>query len=41
MLEAISGRSWEDLIREKLWQPLGLTSGGFGAPGTPGQIDQP
>jgi CubicO group peptidase (beta-lactamase class C family) len=25
----------------KLWQPLGLTSGGFGAPGTPGQIDQP
>ena len=41
MLEKIYGRPWEDLIREKLWQPLGITSGGFGAPGTSRTIDEP
>jgi CubicO group peptidase (beta-lactamase class C family) len=40
-LEKITGRSWEDLMREELFQPLGLTTAGFGPPGTPGQIDQP
>ena len=41
MLEKIYGRSWEDLVREKLWQPLGIRSGGFGAPGAPKEIDEP
>jgi D-alanyl-D-alanine carboxypeptidase len=41
ILEKVSGRSWEDLIQERLWRPLGITSGGFGAPGSKGKIDQP
>ncbi len=41
MAEKVSGRSWEDLIQELLFKPLGITSAGFGAPGTPGTIDQP
>jgi CubicO group peptidase (beta-lactamase class C family) len=40
-LEKITGRTWEELMRERLFQPLGLTSGGFGPPGTPGMVDQP
>jgi len=40
-LEKITGRSWEDLMREELFQPVGLATAGFGPPGTPGQIDQP
>jgi CubicO group peptidase (beta-lactamase class C family) len=41
MLEKIYGCSWEDLIQQRLWNPLGIISGGFGAPGTPGKTDQP
>jgi CubicO group peptidase (beta-lactamase class C family) len=41
MLEKATGRSWEDLVREQLWQPLGMKSGGFGPPGAKGPIDQP
>jgi CubicO group peptidase (beta-lactamase class C family) len=41
MLEKVYDCSWEDLIRERLWQPLGITSGGFGAPGTVKTIDEP
>ncbi len=41
VLEKISGRPWEELMRARLFAPLGLTSGGFGPPGTPGKIDQP
>ena len=41
MAEAVTGRAWEELMTEKLFQPLGLTTAGFGAPGTPGQLDQP
>ena len=40
-LEKISGRAWEDLMRERLFAPLGIESGGFGAPGNPRAIDQP
>jgi len=40
-LEKITGQKWEDLIRERLFQPLGMTTAGIGPPGTPGQIDQP
>lgn len=40
-LEKISGRAWEELMRERLFAPLGMTSGGFGAPGSAGVIDQP
>jgi CubicO group peptidase (beta-lactamase class C family) len=41
ILEKIGGQPWEDLIRERLFQPLGMASVGFGGTGTIGQIDQP
>jgi D-alanyl-D-alanine carboxypeptidase len=40
-LEKITGRSWEDLMQERLFRPLGITTAGFGPPGTPGRVDQP
>jgi CubicO group peptidase (beta-lactamase class C family) len=39
--ERITGVAFEQLIIDQLLGPLGLTSVGFGAPGTPGQEDQP
>ncbi len=41
MAEKITGKSWEMLMQERLFEPLGMSSAGFGAPGTPEQIDQP
>lgn len=41
MLEVKLGRKWEDLITDHVFTPLGMNSAGFGAPGTPGRIDQP
>lgn len=41
MLEAVFGKPWESLIVAHLFQPLGIASAGFGAPGTPGKLDQP
>lgn len=41
MLEKITGKSWEDLITEKLFKPLYMNSAGFGPPGTIGKVDQP
>jgi D-alanyl-D-alanine carboxypeptidase len=40
-LERAAGDTWEHLITEKLWGPLRMSSCGFGAPGTAGQVDQP
>jgi len=39
--EHATGRAWEDLIREHVFEPLGMRSAGFGAPGARGEIDQP
>jgi CubicO group peptidase (beta-lactamase class C family) len=39
--EARTGQTWEDLIREQIFVPLGIKSAGFGPPGTPGKLDQP
>jgi len=41
VLEHLTGRAWEDLMRERLFQPLGISTGGFGRPGTAGKTDQP
>ncbi len=41
MLEVLTGQSWESLITERVFQPLQLTSAGFGAPGSPGKRDEP
>ncbi|MBO0719668.1 MAG: beta-lactamase family protein [Blastocatellia bacterium] len=39
--EKISGKSWEELMRKIIFDPLGMKSAGFGGLGTPGKIDQP
>ena len=43
ILEKFSGKSWEQLIREELFQPLQMSSGGFGAQANAGAKlpDQP
>jgi CubicO group peptidase (beta-lactamase class C family) len=41
VLEHLTTRAWEDLMRERLFQPLGISTGGFGQPGTAGKTDQP
>lgn len=41
MLEKVSGKTWEDLLRSRLFEPLGMTSAGFGAPSSIGKVDQP
>jgi CubicO group peptidase (beta-lactamase class C family) len=41
MLEARLGATWESLIRERLFAPLGMQGAGFGAPGVAGRLDEP
>lgn len=41
MAEQLIGKSWEALMRERLFKPLGMSTAGFGAPGTPDEVDQP
>ncbi len=41
MAEQVMNASWEDLMVELVFKPLGMTSAGFGGLGTPGQIDEP
>jgi CubicO group peptidase (beta-lactamase class C family) len=41
MEEAVTDRPWEELMAGRLFAPLGITAAGFGAPGTPGELDQP
>ena len=41
MAEQITGLSWESLMQKRLFDPLKMTSVGFGAPNTPNKIDQP
>jgi len=41
IIERITGKTWEEAIREEVFVPLKMTSVGFGGTGTPGQIDQP
>ena len=36
MAERLTARTWESLMRERLFTPLGISSAGFGAPGAPG-----
>jgi len=41
MLERVSGRDWESLIRDHVFAPLTMTRAGFGAPDTQGTLAQP
>ncbi len=41
MAERVTGRTWEDLMRTMLFEPLGMVTAGFGLPGEPGKVQQP
>lgn len=40
-MEAVTGKTCEDLLREEVFKPLGMASAGFGAPGSRESRDQP
>lgn len=40
-LERLTGKHWEELITKEIFIPLGMTSAGFGAPGSPNQLNAP
>jgi CubicO group peptidase (beta-lactamase class C family) len=39
--EKVMSSSWEDLITQMVFDPLGMKSAGFGGLGAPGKVDQP
>lgn len=39
--ERVAGKSWEELVRQLIFQPLGMTSSGFGWPANRSRPDQP
>ncbi len=39
--EKITGKTWEQAMRDEVFKPLGMRSVGFGGTGTPGRLDQP
>jgi CubicO group peptidase (beta-lactamase class C family) len=41
MLETVMDMPWEELMRQRLFVPLGMSSAGFGVPATPRYVDQP
>lgn len=41
IIERTLNRDFEQVIAERLWAPLGMTTAGFGQAGTPGLDDQP
>jgi CubicO group peptidase (beta-lactamase class C family) len=41
MLERVSGRTWEELIVERVFAPLGMKSAGLGPQSTLGRVDAP
>ncbi len=36
MMEVVTGKRWEELMEEKLFEPLGMVNSSFGAPSKPG-----
>ncbi len=41
MMERASGLVWEELMRTRLFRPLGMTTAGFGPPCPEGEVSQP
>lgn len=41
MCEAATGKSYEELMHSVLFEPLGITTAGFGPPGSAKEVDQP
>jgi D-alanyl-D-alanine carboxypeptidase len=39
--QAKAGKTWEELMQELVFEPLGMKSAGFGAPGEPDVCDEP
>jgi CubicO group peptidase (beta-lactamase class C family) len=41
MAERVMDQPWENLMRARLFEPLGMASAGFGLPALPGQVNEP
>jgi CubicO group peptidase (beta-lactamase class C family) len=41
MIERVTGRAWEDLMRERIFRPLGMATAGFGPPQSGPTLAQP
>jgi CubicO group peptidase (beta-lactamase class C family) len=41
MLERVAGRTWEELVVARIFEPLGLSSAGFGPQSSLGRVDAP
>ncbi|MBV9877354.1 MAG: beta-lactamase family protein [Verrucomicrobia bacterium] len=41
VLERLSGKTWEELVQEKIIEPMGLKTAGFGPQASLGKVDQP
>ena len=41
MAEYVTGTAWEELMRRRIFRPLGMSTAGFGAPGKAGAVDEP
>lgn len=41
MMERATGSTWEELMRARLFEPLGMDSAGFGPPCSPDALDHP
>lgn len=41
ILEKLGDAPWEDLIRKRIFQPLGMASAGFGSAAKPGELTEP
>ncbi|MDP6816815.1 MAG: serine hydrolase domain-containing protein [Alphaproteobacteria bacterium] len=41
LAERAAGEPWDELMLHELFEPLGMNSSGFGAPGTAGELSQP
>lgn len=40
-IEQLTGKAYEDVLRKRLFEPLGMTTASFGAPGTAAALDAP
>ena len=40
MAERVTGKSWENLMEDRVFAPLGMTAAGFGPPGAPNRVEQ-
>lgn len=41
IIESKAGQPWEEVIEREIFEPLGMSTAGFGPPGTKGKVDQP